>query len=249
MIDMKMKYEATIFGNFSDMEPTPDNTRTLIDLFKDKALIPSVIYEFSATTQAAMPARRARIRCASANGEWAIEFLSNRIRIEKHAIEAHGANLGDLNGFCSDASYLFRQITSEFKKKASRIALITYFILEKMTEETLADTYLKLFNAPDFYNENRPFEWDWRAASRKPIVIEGLDENLNIIVTINRSYGEFQARGEVTPFDGIQLSLDINTVPDNQELRFDAHNIVSFYDQVSTLHDNLCSQVTEFING
>ena len=248
MIDMKMKYEATIFGNFSDIEPTPDNTKMLIDLFKAKALIPGVIYEFRPTAQAAMPARRARIRCASANGEWVIEFLSNRIRIEKRAIEAHGANLDDLNAFCLDASYLFKQITSEFKKKANRIAFVTYFILEKMTEETLSRTYSNLFKAPNFYNENPPFEWDWRTASRNPIKLEELDENLNIIVTINRSYGEFQAKGEITPFDGIQLSLDINTVPDNQELRFDADNIASFYNQVSRLHDNLCSEITEFIN-
>ena len=245
---MKMEYQAIIFGNFNDIEPTPDNTRMLIDLFKDKALIPGVIYEFRTTAPAAIPARRARIRCASANGEWAIEFLSNRIRIEKRAIETHGANLGDLNAFCSDASYLFRQITSAFKKKANRIALVTYFVLEKMTEETLSQTYLRLFKTPEFYKENPPFEWDWRTASRNSIKLEELDENLNVIVMVNRSYGEFQAKGEVTPFDGIQLNLDINTVPDNQELRFDDHNIASFYDQVSKLHDNLCNEVTEFVN-
>ncbi len=248
MIDMKMKYQATIFGNFNDIEPTPDNTKTLIDLFQDRALLPSVIHEFKATTQTPMPTRRARIRCANASGEWAIEFLSNIIKIEKHATETHGSNLGDLNAFCSDASYLFKQITSEFKKRANRIALVTYFVLEEMTEEVLSRTYLKLFKTPEFYIQNPPFEWDWRTASRNPIKLDGLDETLNVIVTMNRSYGEFQAKGEVTPFDGIQLSFDINTVPDNQELRFSADNIASFYNQVSRLHDNLCSEITEFIN-
>lgn len=247
MIDMKMKYQATIFGNFNDIEPTPDNTKMLIDLFMDKALIPGVINEFRATTQTPIPTRRARIRCASANGEWAIDFLSNRINIEKHAIETHGANLGDLDTFCSDASYLFKQVTSKFKKKANRIALVTYFILKKMTEDTLDRTYVKLFKVPEFYTIHLPFEWDWRTASRKPINLEELGEILNVIVTINRSYGEFQAKGEVTPFDGIQFSLDINTVPDNQELRFDAHNIASFYNQVSRIHDDLCNEITEFI--
>ena len=249
MIDTKIKYQATIFGSFSDIEPTPDNTKTLIDLFMDKALIPGVINELRATAQTPIPTRRPRIRCASANGEWAIEFLSNRINIEKYPIETHGTNLGDLDTFCSDANYLFKQITREFKKKANRIALTTHFILEKMIEETLSRIYLRLFKSPEFYIENPPFEWDWRTASRNPIELEGLDETLNIIVMINRSYGEFQIEDEVTPFDGILLSLDINTVPDNQELRFDTHNIASFYNQVSMLHDNLCSEITEFING
>ena len=247
MIDMKMNYQATIFGNFGDIEPTPDNTKTLIDLFSDRELIPSVFYEFRATAQAAMPTRRARIRCASANGEWAINFRSNRIQIEKQAIEMHGANLGDLDKFCSDASHLFKKITGKFKKRADRIALVTNFILEKMTEETLSRIYLKLFNPPEFYIENPPFEWDWRTVSRNPIKLEELDDALNVIVTINRSYGEFQAKSEITPFDGIQLSLDINTVPDNRDLRFDTHTIASFYDQVSKLHDNLCNEITEFI--
>lgn len=248
MIDMKMKYQATIFGNFNDIEPTPANSKTLIDLFKDKAVIPGVIDEFRATAQTPIPVRRARIRCASANREWVIEFLSNRIQIVKRAIEAHGANLGDLDAFCSDASDLFKRITSEFRKKANRIALVTQFILEEMTEETLSRIYLKLFKTPEFYIENPPFEWNWRTASRNPIRLEELNEALNIIVAMNRSYGEFQAKGVVTPFDGIQLVLDINTVPDNQELRFDVHNITSFYDQVSKLHDNLCSEITGFIN-
>ena len=247
MIDMKMKYQATIFGNFNDIEPTPDNTKTLIDLFMDKALIPSVFYEFIANAQTAIPTRRARIRCTSANGEWAINFLLNRIQIEKQATETHGANLGDLDKFCSDTKHLFNKITSQFKKRANRIALVTYFKLEDMSEETLSKTYLKLFKVPEFYTAYPPFEWDWRTASRKPITVEELDETLNIIVTINRSYGEFQAKGEVMPFDGIQVSLDINTVPDNQELRFNAQNIASFYDQVSKIHDDLCNEITEFM--
>ena len=248
MIDMKMKYQATIFGNFNDIEPTPDNIKTLVDLFRDKALIPGVINEFRATVQTPIPTRRARIRCASANGEWAIEFLSNRIQIVKQATETHGANLGDLDAFCSDASYLFEQITSEFKKKANRIALVTDFLLKAMTKKTLSEIYLKLFNAPEFYVENPPFEWNWRTASRIPIKLEELDETLNIIVTINRSDGEFQAKGEIMPFDGIQLGFDINTVPDNKEHRFDSRKIASFYNQVSKPHDSLSGEITEFID-
>ena len=247
MIDTKIKYQATIFGNFSDIEPTPDNTKTLIDLFSDKELIPSVSYELEIAVPVTL-SPRARIGFASANREWTIEFLSNRIQIAKHAIESGGTNLGDLDRFCSDVSSLFDKITSEFKKKANRIALITYFILGKMTEETLSQTYLKLFKAPEFYIENPPFEWDWRTASREPIDLEGLNETLNIIVMINRSSGEFQTKDEVMPFDGIQLGFDINTIPENQEHRFDAQNIVSFYNQVLELHSSLSTEVTEFIN-
>ena len=72
---------------------------------------------------------------------------------------------------------------------------------------------------------------------------------LNIIVTINRSDGEFQAKGEIMPFDGIQLGFDINTVPDNKEHRFDSPSKSQvFISQVSKPHDSLSGEITEFID-
>ena len=247
MIDTKMEYQASIFGSIGDIEPTPDNTKTLIDLFSDKELIPSIWYELERAERVTL-SPRARMGFASANQEWTIGFRTDRVQIVKRAIEPHGANLGVLDKFCSDVSVLFDKITSEFKKRASRIALVTDFLLEEMTDEVLFETYLKLFKMPKFYGENRPSEWDWSTASREPIDLKGLSETLNIIVRISRSSGEFQLKGEATPFDRVRLTFDINTVPDNKEHRFDALNIASFYNQALELHNNLSTKVTEFIN-
>jgi hypothetical protein len=245
---MKMKYQASIFGSIGDIEVTPDNTKTLIDLFSEKELIPSISYELEIAERVTL-SPRARMGFASADQEWTIDFRADKIQIVKRATEPHGANLGALDKFCSDVSVLFDKVTSKFKKRANRIALVTDVLLEEMTDEVLFETYLKLFKMPKFYGENQPFEWDWRTASREPIDLEGLNETLNIIVRISRSSGEFQLKGEVTPFDRVRLAFDINTVPHNKEHRFDSQNIVSFYNQTLELHNSLSAKVTEFING
>lgn len=247
MIDTKMKYQASIFGSISDIEATPDNTKTLIDLFSEKELIPSISYELEIAERITL-SPRARMGFASTDQEWTIDFRADRIQIVKRVTEPHGANLGTLDKFCSDVSVLFDRITSKFKKRANRIALVTDSLLKEMTAETLSETYLKLFKAPKFYGENLPFEWDWRTVSREPIDLEGLNELLNIGVRINRSNGEFQLKGEIIPFDRVRLAFDINTVADNKEHRFDAQNIASFYNQVLELHNSLSAEVTEFIN-
>jgi hypothetical protein len=248
MIDIKTQYQAAIFGDIGDIQPTPEHIKALIDLFSDRALIPNPFYEFGAAGQANRPTRRARIGFTSVNREWEINFRSDRIQITKHAVQPHGANLGGLGEFCSDVSILFDKITSKFEKKANRIALVTNCILEEMTEETLSRVYLKLFNPPKFYEKIPPFEWDWRTASRDGINLTELNEILNIIVTISRASGEFQVRDEVTPFDRVRLGFDINTVPDNKEHRFNAQNIMSFYNQVLKLHNSLSAEVMEFVN-
>ena len=248
MIDIKTQYQAAIFGDIRDIQPTPEHTKTLIDLFSDKALIPNPFYELGGTGQANRPARRARIGFTSVNREWEINFRSERIQITKHAVQSHGTNLGDLGEFCSDVNLLFDRIISKFEKKANRIALVTNFILEEMTEEALSRVYLKLFNPPKFYEKIRPFEWDWRTASRDGINLSGLNETLNIIVTISRASGEFQVRDEVTPFDRVRVGFDINTIPDNTEHRFNTQSVVNFYNQVLGLHNSLSAEVMEFID-
>ena len=243
MIDTKMKYQASIFGDVSDIKPTPDNTKTLIDLFSDKRFIPNSFQELGASGV------KIRLSFMSLNQEWIVTFPSNRIDIERHAIEPQGKNLGELSDFCSEVSNLFERVTKEFKKKANRIALVTNFLLEEMTEETLSNVYLKLFHPPKFYEENPPFEWNWRTVSRKPIDLDGRNETLNVITTINRVQGELPMRNETQLFDRVQLSFDINTTPENKEYRFEPQHIATFYNHALELHNNLLAEVREFING
>lgn len=244
MIDIRLKYQASVFGDMSEIKPTPENTKILIDLFSDKELMPSSFHEASAS------GLRPRLAFESTNGEWNIRLATRRIDIEKRAFETHGEGIGELKGFCGEAASLFEKITDEFnKKKVSRIALVTNFLLEDMPLSALSDVYLRLFNTTEFYKENPPFEWHWQAASKKPITLESLNENLNVLTTIKREQGEFQVGGEVKPFDRVQLSLDINTSPENKEHRFEPLHISDFYRQAIELHDELLIAAEEFING
>jgi hypothetical protein len=244
MIDIKMKYQATIFVDASNIIPTPDNTKTLIDLFSDKELIPNTFREISSSS----PVPLVRLSLASSTNEWVINFASRRIDIERHPIEPQGRNLGELSEFCSEVTNFFERIVKTFKKKANRLALVTNFLLEEMTDSNLARVYLKLFNPPKFYEETQPFEWNWRSVSRRPIDLEELTEALNVITMINRVSGEFVIKDEVALFNRIQLSFDINTTSENREHRFDFCHITNFYDSVLKFHNDLLMEIMEFIN-
>lgn len=249
MVDVRMKYQASIFGDIKNIEPTPDNIKIVIDLFRNRELIPTTIYELVALMGQGMSPARPRLALASSNREWTINFLSTRIDIEKRSIDRHGENLGELDEFCEEATSLFKQITDQFGKKANRIALITNFLLKEMPEETLSTVYTKLFQMLEFYKDNPPFEWNWRAASNRPITLQNLSETLNVITSINRTKVELQTANEIKALDRVSLQIDINTTPDNREHRFDSNHIASFYDQVAERHDGLSREVEEFING
>lgn len=244
MIDIKMQYQASIFVNAVDLSPKPDNITSLMEIFKDRALIPGTFQQLSPPDLAP----QIRLRLSSSNNEWAIMFAMRRIDIEKNPTDPKGSNLGDSVEFSAEVTDFFERLLTRFKKRANRLALITNFMLGEMTGERFETVYRQLFKTPKFYANNGPFEWNWRSASKSPIKLQELDESLNVITAINRVRGQFILGANLGDFDRVQLSLDINTAPENPEYRFDLSHIKDFYQKASEFHNTLCNEVLEYIN-
>jgi hypothetical protein len=244
MIDIKAKYQASIFANAIELKPNPDNITTLIELFRDKELIPSTFHELNMIS----PTPEPRIQLASSNGQWVISFGTNRIFIDKNPIDPKGENLGSLNEFALEAGDFFNKILGKYKMKSNRLSLVTHYLLKEMTLPTLSDSYLKLFKPFNFYGEHLPFEWDWRSATKMPIVVSEMSDVLNVITSIKRIVGQLSTPDSVIPFDRLQLMFDINTVQENGEYRFELLHVQDFLSKASNLHNSLLQEVQEYLN-
>ena len=247
MIDLRLKYGAGIFVNAQDISPTPETMSDLISVFRDKGLVPAVFYELRAGL--GLPPGQPRVRLASPNNEWAISFASNRIDVNKNPTDLSGSNLGDLTSFSLQAVDFFERLTAKFNKKANRLVLDSISMLPEMTPEHLEKVYKRLFRAPQFYQENAPFEWGWRAASRKPITIAELEDTLNVIATISRVRGELGQDSGISKLDRIQLAFDINTTDLGLEYRFDLAHVKSFFQQAPKIHESLSEEIQGYIDG
>jgi len=245
MIDIRLKHQASIFVNANDILPTPDRISSLIDVFRDKNFIPNTFQEMSITS----PLPKARLRLSTINNEWNIAFATQRIDVDKNQIEPRGSNVGELSDFCSEAIDIFERILKMFNKRANRFTLNTNGLFEEMTEDRLSSIYKKLFRLPKFYDENPPFEWDWRSASRIPIKILDLTDNLNVITIIKRIRGDISGQGGITTFDRLQFAPDINTTDLNTDYRFELAHIKDFLPQALAIHNMLIKQIEEYINA
>ena len=245
MIDCKLRYEASAFAQTHDISPTPDTITALIGLFRDKELIPSTFHEISATS----PKSETRLRLSSDSGEWNVNFPSTRANVIKRPTDIKGTNLGDVDVFCLDAARMLDKILGHFKKKANRLALITEYFLNEMTELEFENAYSKLFKPLKFYTEVSPFEWNWRSASKKAFKSEILDEQLNVITSINRVRGQFGTATENKFFDRLQLILDINTNPDNREFRFEIEHVDAFFGEIHKLHKSILDEIGGHLGG
>lgn len=243
MIDVRLKYGASIFVNAQDITPVPETISVLMALFQDKGLVPTVFYEISGGPP------QARVRLATPNNEWAISFARTRIDVNKNPIDPSGSNLGDMISFCLQAEDFFERLTNKFNKRANRLVIDSVCMLPEMTTDHLEKVYQCLFKPPHFYQEYIPFEWIWRSVARKPITISDIEDTLNIVTTINRVRGEIALEANVSKIDRIQLAFDINTTDLNMEYRFAFEHMKSFLKQAVIIHESLSKEMQDNING
>lgn len=245
MIDIRLKHQASIFVDANDIAPSPDIMSSLIDVFRDKNFVPNTFQEIGF----ASPVPKVRLRLSTTNNEWNISFSTRRIDVDKNQIEPRGSNVGELSDFCLDAIEFFERILNRFNKRANRLTLNTNGLFEEMTKDQLSAVYKKLFRPPKFYDENPPFEWDWRSVSQIPIEILELTDSLNVITIIKRIRGEIGGQSGVSLFDRLQFAPDINTTDRNTDYRFELTHIKSFFPQALEIHNSLIKQIEDYINA
>ena len=245
MIDIKLKYEASIFVNAEDIIPSPDIISPLMETFRDKALIPGTFQQIGPST----PAPTMRLRLSTSNNEWMISFPTHRIDIDKNPTNPVGSNLGEVADFCLNATDLFERILKIHNKRANRLGLNSTSLLQEMTPSQLDNVHSKLFISPQFYKDNSPFEWNWRSVTDYPIKILSLEDRLNVITVINRVRGDITDKSGTRRIDRIQFVLDINTTDQNNDYRFELSHIKDYFPKVAELHNKLSTDIQEYINA
>lgn len=223
MFDILGKYQGSVFVNLEEIVPSPDIISNLVGLFREENLLPSTFQEISKS------GIQTRIRLSSLNNEWAVNFGTDRINIEKNPLDPKGGNIGRIEDFVEYVCKLFNLFLNQYKKKGNRISLITGGLLKEMTKKQLNEVFKKLFNPIAFYESNPPFEWRSRIAADIMADFNENKEALNVITDINRVRGQIMQPTTIMDFDRIEINFDINTKAENKETRFIMELINSFY--------------------
>ncbi len=245
MIDIPSKYEAVFFGNIEDIKPATDTITVLIEMFKDKNMLPSTFRTYTPKR----PITPMRLRLSAPDKEWVIDFSLDRISIQKNIVKPRGANMGTTEDFVKEAIARMKRILQKYPRKANRLALITEGLMKEMSEDQLNGIFERLFRAIEFYKENVPNEWGYRSVSKVEMPIKGKEDAVNAITTIKRIKGEYEEPERVVPMDRILIGSDINTFHENVEPRFEIESINDFFAKALELRGKILDQVEDAING
>lgn len=216
VIDIENSYQVSVFLDASDLGPSSDVVSALLDMFKDRGLLPTTFQEIGSQGLSPVP----RLRLNSPNNTWNVNFGTRRIDVVKSLKVGRPESLGSLEEFVKESSLYLRRILEHYKKQASRLAMLTSGMLREMSVGELESVYEKMNKALPFYAECPPFEWNTRAAALLEDSIGGKEEEIFIISNVNRVSGTSQTQGNAVIFDKIEVAFDINTSPKNTQVRF-----------------------------
>ena len=245
MIEVRTKYQSSVFGRFAAIEASSETVKTLLELFQDLNLLPGTFHEFSPGESRP----RLRLQLVSPDERWYVRFATHRIDVEERTSGVEPDSSEKLGTFTHQSAEIFGRLLDAFGMKGTRLSLVTGGLLGEMSQAELDRAYELFMKPTPFYHENRPFEWNSRHVARLNWEIGGNTEDVNLITSVDRVQGFFEAEGRRVSFDRIGVGFDINTAPQNDEPRFRAGELPDFYALCIDVREKILREIGERLNG
>ncbi|MFY7665981.1 hypothetical protein [Flavobacterium sp.] len=236
MIDINLRFQLALFGNYEDISPKPDTLKYLIDAFADRELIPTTVQELDLVNPL-NPINRLSLK--STDEVWSIDFGADRIDIQKNNKDIGVVTMGDFKEFLEEAKIIVELIDKRFPKKHNRLAVVSRYLLKKMTSKEMSELFYKNVNTIEIFKVNEPIEWNNRVVTRVKKKISENEEIINIVADFNRIKGNLFINSNNEIIDRAELRFDINTYQGTTDFRFEFKDLISFVDQAASIEDKL----------
>ncbi|MFF2457639.1 hypothetical protein [Peribacillus simplex] len=236
-------YQVNLFGEFVDIEPKPENIMELMPLLSKFSLMPTTMQELN-PNYGLVPLNR--LSLASDNNEFRVDIGLDKVTISKNAVNNSGIIEADISSFVTDAEYILDEILTKYNKLGTRVSLISNGLFPETSVENLEETYGKFISPIDYYETNKPFEWNARSVSREKYNISQREETINIISEVARVQGHFN--NQHSEFDRINLKTDINTIGQSTEKRLNGTSVKEFLRLAIESRSKLITQVESMVS-
>lgn len=238
-MSIALNYQLSIFGNYS-LSPSPTTVTDLmskINAETGEMFLPNIIN----TQQVEVPANRistiSNLGFVSQNQRYNIAILNDRIDITYN--KNNEADV-DINHFYELATKALNCIMDYAKLSAYRLAANIQMVNELSDFGKLQALGKRLIVTADYYNEKPLLEWSNRVNSQAEIDIMGKNEGINVITDISTAQS---VQGKPATL----YHIDINTLPQNQSMRFSRESLYSFVEKILPITKEIIVDVERLI--
>ncbi|MBE7653933.1 hypothetical protein [Tenacibaculum finnmarkense] len=242
---VNLKYQVIAFGNYNDVIPSAENMKFFLENFSDKGLIPNQVQEINVNVGNGDLKNETitRLALTSQDKSWNILFNNQRLEISLTNVAFKSDELFTLEFFIKETSQILEKISEKFTKKHNRIGFTTQTLVDKLDNKT---TYKKLNTPLPYFSEELPIQWSNKFAFRKIIKIPN-PEIINISSDFSWIKAKIGQNNKSVDFEGILANIDINTLSENNDNRFNITEIRDFISNANSIEKEIKNQFLETI--
>lgn len=234
-------YQLSMFGKYN-IAPTPEtitNLMSRINTDANRVFVPNIIN----AQQIEIPTNRitsiSNLAFFTQNQQYSITILNERIDINYNKIDS--LDEVEFNEFYSFALTILSEIADYSGVKSNRLAMNVQQVCELNSFEQQRDKGKKYVKCVDYYHNKDLAEWSMRTNSQVKIDISNVEEKLNVITEISSAQDISGQKAAVI------FHIDINTIPQRNDIRFDKDSLVSFVEKTGPIAKEIIEDVEELI--
>lgn len=224
-MDRILNLQFSMFGNFESIKPDSDITMKLLENFQRDTFIPGTVDVAIIDAESKKFETKSRLQLFSKDKSWGIVFLQERI---------------DLNYYHTDDSKIYSEIEDVFayarelidrvckvfpKEQGNRLAVNGKFLLLKMSVEDRRRFIYRFSNPLNIDNTSEISEWKIKTNTPSFVELEDQrNEKCNKLIKMGDCLFTENDKQERR----MLISLDINTIFEDNEFRFVLKDLKSF---------------------
>lgn len=244
MDKIDLRYQITIFGNFDDITPSVDTIKFFLDSFSERNLIPNQYHEVSIDAATGTSVNGNRLSLTSTDQSWNVRFSYDRMDVILTNANVGVTEMVDKPSFIENFKTIFETISSKFPKKAKRIGYICQYLITDIDLTTVINSFM---NRTDFYNNSPSIEFNNKIVNRATISVPE-EEFINVSSELRWLKTNLKKENQNTFFEGLLYATDVNTIPENNEYRFNKEKINDVLEESLKISDQLDSEYLSVLN-
>ncbi len=239
-MSIALNYQLSAFGKFLST-PTPTVITDLMSKINQEAeevFLPNIIN----SQQIEIPSNKittiSNLGFITQTQRYSISILNERIDINYNKAD----NLDvDIESFYAFSVKTLSAIMSYFKLSSNRLAINIQRVCELDSFKALHECGKKLVASAAYYDGKEFADWSMRTNSQVKVQLDKLQEVFNVITDIS-SVQDITGQKAACLFH-----IDINTVPQNQSMRFSMETLPSFVRNAKSIATKLIDDVERLI--
>lgn len=242
IMPMALNYQFSIFGNYSII-PTPEiitELMTKINASTGEVFLPNIINSQQIEVSSNQIKTISNLGFITQTHKYSISLLNNRIDINYNKNSDDTAP--SIDEFFSLATVCLNEIMDYLQLSSYRLAANFQLVFELPNFEELQMLGNKFITTANYYAGKTFCEWSNRVNSQAQINILGAPESINIITDISAAKS---VQGE----PAILYHIDINTLPQNQSMRFSSPAIKPFSEEIIPTAKEIITDVERLIGN